>query len=171
MSAVVAAFAALALAPFTPAVEWRDSVSHGSWWAGRLTGGVSLPAEGGTFYTWDPVLRQSPNREWRRHGSDRLVRLVLGVLDDFAAAHPGAPRIGIGDLSRPGGGDFGIRYGRPGHVSHQNGLDVDLYYPRRTGGSGRPHGRPRSIAAWLRTSSTASCAPERCASSSGRAPG
>ncbi|MGH2996696.1 MAG: penicillin-insensitive murein endopeptidase, partial [Gaiellaceae bacterium] len=37
------------------------------------------------------------------------------------------------DLSRPRGGDFGIRYGRPGHVSHQHGLDVDLYYPRRDG--------------------------------------
>jgi protein MpaA len=38
--------------------------------------------------------------------------------------------VGIGDLSRPGGGDFGPRYGYPGHVSHQNGLDVDVYYPR-----------------------------------------
>lgn len=92
-----------------------------------------LPAEGPTFFTWDPVLKRSPNREWRRYGSDRLVRLVLRVLDDFASAHPGAPRIGIGDLSRPRGGDFGIRYGRPGHVSHQNGLDVDVYYPRRDG--------------------------------------
>jgi murein endopeptidase len=39
----------------------------------------------------------------------------------------------VGDLSRPHGGDFGPRFGRPGHVSHQNGLDVDLYYPRRDG--------------------------------------
>ena len=34
--------------------------------------------------------------------------------------------MGIGDLSRPHGGYFG-----PRHVSHQNGLDVDVYYPRR----------------------------------------
>jgi murein endopeptidase len=52
------------------------------------------------------------------------------VIRDFAAAHPGAPRIGIGDLSRPRGGDFGPRFGLPGHASHQNGLDVDVYYPR-----------------------------------------
>lgn len=144
MTAVAAALAAVALVPFTPTVEWRQSVSHGSWWDGRLAGGVTLPAEGRTFFTWDPVLRQSPNREWRRHGSDRLVRLVLRVLDEFAAAHPDAPRIGIGDLSRPRGGDFGIRYGRPGHVSHQNGLDADLYYPRRDGKE-RPPARPAQI--------------------------
>ncbi len=56
---------------------------------------------------------------------------MLGVLDGYAAAHPGAPRVGIGDLSRPGGGDFGPRFGGRGHVSHQIGLDVDIYYPRR----------------------------------------
>jgi murein endopeptidase len=132
------AFAVLALlpSPFAPprpsfeAVEWQRSTSHGIWWSGRLSDGVQLRPEGHTFYTWDPVLKRSPSREWRRWGNDRLVRLVLRVLDDFAAAHSGAPRIGIGDLSRPSGGDFGIRYGWPGHVSHQNGLDADLYYPR-----------------------------------------
>ena len=58
------------------------------------------------------------------------MRTVLVVLGEFAAAHPDAPRIGVGDLSRPHGGDFGPRYGLPGHVSHQNGLDADVYYPR-----------------------------------------
>ena len=95
--------------------------------------GVRLPAEGSTFFTWDPVRKRVPNREWRRVGTDRLVRLVLRVLDDYAAAHPEAPRVGIGDVSRPGGGDFGSRFGGLGHASHQNGLDVDVYYPRRDG--------------------------------------
>jgi Penicillin-insensitive murein endopeptidase len=39
---------------------------------------------------------------------------------------PSAGRIGIGDLSRRQGGYFG-----PKHATHQNGLDVDVYYPRR----------------------------------------
>jgi hypothetical protein len=39
--------------------------------------------------------------------------------------------VGVGDLSRPRGGDFGARFGGIGHASHQNGLDVDVYYPRR----------------------------------------
>jgi murein endopeptidase len=112
-------------------IRWRRSTSLGPPWAGRLVAGVQLPAEGRTYFTWDPVGRRSPNREWRRWGSDRLVRVLLQVLADFAAAHPRATRIGVGDLSRPRGGDFGPRYGLPGHVSHQNGLDVDVYYPRR----------------------------------------
>jgi murein peptide amidase A len=100
-------------------------------WAGALVDGVRLPTTGKHFYTWDPVLRRSPDRGWRRNGTDRLVRLVVRVVGAYAAAHPAAPRVGIGDLSRPHGGDFGVRYGWPGHVSHQNGLDVDVYYPRR----------------------------------------
>jgi Penicillin-insensitive murein endopeptidase/Zinc carboxypeptidase len=100
-------------------------------WAGALVGGVRLPAAGAHFFTWDPVLRRSPDRPWRRYGSERLVRLVLRVVDTYSAAHPRARRVGIGDLSRPHGGDFGVRYGWPGHVSHQNGLDADVYYPRR----------------------------------------
>jgi murein endopeptidase len=100
-------------------------------WRGRLVAGVRLATEGPTFFTWDPIRKRSPNRGWRRWGTDRLVRTLLAVLDEFAAAHPEAPRIGVGDLSRRNGGDFGPRYGQPGHVSHQNGLDADVYYPRR----------------------------------------
>jgi murein endopeptidase len=38
--------------------------------------------------------------------------------------------VAVGDISRPNGGPFGRRFGGLGHASHQNGLDVDLYYPR-----------------------------------------
>jgi murein endopeptidase len=76
------------------------------------------------------VKRRSPNRHWRRWGTGRLVRLVLAVAREYHRAHPSAPRMAIGDLSRRRGGDFGIRYGYIGHASHQNGLDVDVYYPR-----------------------------------------
>ena len=113
-----------------PPIEWRESTPIGAPSAGRLEDGVKLPSAGARFFTWDPIQRQSPNRGWRRWGTDRLVRTTLGVVREFARAHPNAPRIGIGDLSRPHGGDFGPRYGLPGHASHQNGLDVDLYYPR-----------------------------------------
>ncbi len=83
-------------------------------WAGALAGAAQLPASGSHFFTWDPVLRRSPDRPWRRYGTERLVRLVLRVIDGYGAAHPRAPRVGIGDLSGPHGGDFGVRYGRPG---------------------------------------------------------
>jgi murein endopeptidase len=112
-------------------IQWRDSRSVGKPWAGRLVNGVQLPEEGAQFFTWDPVLKRSPNRPWRRWGSDRLIRMLLEVLDGYFAAHPFAPRVGIGDLSRPRGGVFDERFGGRGHASHQNGLDVDVYYPRR----------------------------------------
>jgi murein endopeptidase len=114
-------------------IRWRRSVAVGAPAAGRLIRGVRLPSEGEHFLTWDPVKRRSPNRWWRRYGTDRLVRMVLSVVREFAAAHPEAPRIAIGDLSRPRGGDFGPRFGYIGHASHQNGLDVDVYYPRADG--------------------------------------
>ena len=90
-----------------------------------------LPAEGRGWFTWDPILRRAPNRPWRRWGSDRLLRATLTVLRRFRQANPASPRVGVGDLSRPQGGDFGPRFGSIGHASHQNGLDVDVYYPRR----------------------------------------
>jgi murein endopeptidase len=105
----------------------------GLWWAGRLRHGVQLPPDGPDWFTWDPVRRAKPNRGWRRWGTDRLLRVTLTVLRDFRTAHPEAPRVGIGDLSRRHGGEFGPRFGGLGHMSHQNGLDVDVYYPLRSG--------------------------------------
>ena len=43
----------------------------------------------------------------------------------YRLSHPNAPRVVIGDISREGGGPMTDE-----HVSHQNGLDVDVYYPR-----------------------------------------
>jgi murein endopeptidase len=123
----------LAMAAGSLQVQWHESTAVGSHTAGRLVHGVRLPAEGRTFFTWDPVLRRSPNRAWRRWGTDRLVRVVLRVARDFHRAHPHAPRMAVGDISRPHGGDFGPRFGYIGHASHQNGLDIDVYYPRADG--------------------------------------
>ena len=111
-------------------LEWRRSTAVGRTNRGRLLNGMQLPSEGEHFFTWDPIDNTTPNRPWRRYATDRLIRVLLQVLAEFRAAHPDAPRIGIGDLSRPGGGNFGARFGAPGHASHQNGLDADVYYPR-----------------------------------------
>jgi murein endopeptidase len=114
-------------------LRWHRSRALGAPTAGRLVRGVRLPSEGRDFFTWDPVRRRTPNRAWRRWGTDRLVRTVLRVLRAHRAANPGAGRVGVGDLSRPRGGDFGPRFGSVGHASHQNGLDADIYYPRADG--------------------------------------
>jgi murein endopeptidase len=107
-------------------IQWRSSKALGTPGAGRLVRGVRFPAEGELFFTWDPVLRASPNRVWRRWGTDDLVRVVLRVIRRYSTRHPSAPRIGVGDLSLRRGGYFG-----PKHATHQNGLDADVYYPRR----------------------------------------
>jgi murein endopeptidase len=115
-----------------PRIEWRQSTAVGLPEAGRLVRGVRLPAEGRAYFTWDPVLRRRPDRDWRRWGTDELVGTTLEVVREFRRRHPGAPRVGIGDLSLPRGGYFGPEVsGGIGHATHQNGLDVDVYYPRR----------------------------------------
>jgi murein endopeptidase len=120
-------------------IQWRDSVAVGLPEAGRLERGVQLPAAGRTYFTWDPILKRAPNRGWRRWGTDELVRTTVGVLRRFERLYPAAPRIGVGDLSRPHGGDFGAEIsGGIGHATHQNGLDVDLYYPRLDGAERAP---------------------------------
>jgi murein endopeptidase len=117
-----------------PPIDWKQSRSLGKPFAGgRLVDGVQLPAEGRDFWTYDWGLRASPNRPWRRWGNDRLVALVLDVLAEHRAADPDAPRVGVADLSRRRGGRFGKNFGGLGHASHQNGLDVDILYPREDG--------------------------------------
>jgi hypothetical protein len=135
---------AVALSSGIAGAAEQDSRSLGLPWAGTLVGGVQLAAEGEHFFTWDHVRKRSPNRAGRRYGNARLIRTLLRVLDQYAAAHPEAPRVGIGDLSRRRGGDFGPRFGGIGHASHQNGLDVDVYYPRRDRRQ-RPPRAPRQI--------------------------
>jgi murein endopeptidase len=120
------------------------SIAAGKPWDGRLWFGVRLARESEDFFTWDFALRQVPNRPWRRWGADGTVRILRRVLRRFALAHPEAPRIGVADLSRRHGGPFGPRFGGLGHASHQNGLDVDVIYPRRDRREWRPK-RPAQI--------------------------
>jgi murein endopeptidase len=116
-----------------PPIAWHHSRALGKPFDGRLVRGVQLPAEGRDFWTYDWGTRLSPNRPWRRWGTDRLVRTLLDVIGEYRAANPEAPRVGVADLSRTHGGPFGANFGGLGHSSHQNGLDVDVLYPRVDG--------------------------------------
>ena len=114
-----------------PAVPARPSRAVGLPWHGRLRRGVQLPSAGPGWLTWDPVFEVSPNRPWRRWGTQALIAVVERVLGEYQAAHPDLPPVLVGDLSRPHGGIFDRRFGGLGHASHQNGRDADIYYPRR----------------------------------------
>jgi murein endopeptidase len=119
-------------------IHWQRSRALGEPFDGRLVRGVQLPWQGFDWFTWDPVLHRSPNRWWRRWGTDYLLCQLLRVSYGYRRAHPFAARVGITDLSRPHGGKFGERYGGLGHVSHQNGLDADVLYPRLDRAEWRP---------------------------------
>lgn len=114
-----------------PEIDYRKSKAVGEPWDGKLKRGVLLPREGKAWFSWDPIKKRSPNRQWRRWGTDKLIRTTVGVIREWGTENPRAPRLPIGDLSRTRGGDFGPQFGSIGHASHQNGLDVDIYYPRK----------------------------------------
>jgi len=116
--------------PSAAAVPAGPSRAIGPPWHGRLVNGVQLPEVGPDWLTWDPVLKQIPDRPERRWATAKLIATLRRVLASYHAAHPEAPPILIGDLSRPHGGIFDKRFGGLGHASHQNGLDADVYYPR-----------------------------------------
>jgi hypothetical protein len=116
-----------------PARAVRASVAAGLPFNGTLIRGVQLPAAGIGFVSWDAIEQRSPNRGWRRFSTDRMINFIERLGAEWQRVHPGAPRLLIGDLSRTHGGPFGSRYGGLGHGSHQNGLDADIYYPRRDG--------------------------------------
>jgi murein endopeptidase len=119
-----------ATTPELPAAPTGPSRAIGQPWHGRLVNGVQLPEAGPDWLTWDPVFKLVPNRPERRWGTAKLIATLRRVLQSFHAAHPDVPQVLVGDLSRPHGGVFDERYGGLGHASHQNGLDVDVYYPR-----------------------------------------
>jgi hypothetical protein len=116
-----------------PARSVQPSLAVGLPFHGRLVRGIQLPSAGVGFVSWDAVEHRSPNRGWRRFSTDRMINFIERLGAEWQHVHPGAPRLLIGDLSRTHGGPFGAGYGGLGHGSHQNGLDADVYYPRRDG--------------------------------------
>jgi hypothetical protein len=107
-------------------IEWHHARSFGLPWSGSLIDGTQLPIEGPSWVTWNPVTDRVPNEPKRLYGNERTIRAIVAVTHAYRAAHPRAPRVVIGDISREGGGPMADE-----HVSHQNGLDVDVYFPRR----------------------------------------
>ena len=116
--------------PPAMAVPQVGSLAIGAPNRGRLVNGLQLPGTGPDWVTYDPILHRVPNRPDRRWATDRLLAFLLYVLRAYRLANPGAPPVLIGDLSLPYGGPFGSNFGGLGHASHQNGLDVDVVYPR-----------------------------------------
>jgi hypothetical protein len=110
-----------------PPVAWRTASSDGLPYAGHLHNGTQLPIEGPDWVTWNPNTDSRPNLPGRLYGHERTIRTIIEVLAAYRRAHPNAPLVVVGDISFRHGGVMDQ------HVSHENGLDVDIYYPRRDG--------------------------------------
>jgi len=82
---------------------------------GCLQGGVPLPVTGPTWQ----VMRVSRNRNW---GHPSLVKF-LEKFAPLAAKATGWKGILVGDMAQPRGGPLPF-----GHMSHQIGLDVDVWF-------------------------------------------
>jgi hypothetical protein len=127
-----------ARADATPRIEWRNATSFGLPWSGSLIDGTQLPVEGPDWVTWNPVTDKVPNEPSRLYGNERTLRTILSVIEAYRAANPRAPRVVVGDISFKDGGPMDA------HVSHQSGLDVDIYYPRLDGALREPR-LPRAV--------------------------
>jgi penicillin-insensitive murein DD-endopeptidase len=82
---------------------------------GCLQGGVELPTDGPNWQ----VMRLSRNRNW---GHPELVKF-LEHFAPLAAKATGWHGVLIGDMAQPRGGPLPF-----GHLSHQIGLDVDIWF-------------------------------------------
>jgi len=92
----------------------ENSLPHGGYAKGCLSGGVQLPESGATWQ----AMRLSRNRNWGHPETVDYIR----KLSRFAAKQKGWAGLYIGDISQPRGGPM-----LSGHRSHQIGLDIDIW--------------------------------------------
>jgi Putative peptidoglycan binding domain/Penicillin-insensitive murein endopeptidase len=79
----------------------------------------TLLPPGPGLYSYKPVAHQ--------FGLPETIAALQRIGGAWNGRHPGGPRVGIGDISRRGGGPFA------GHRSHQRGVDVDIRLMRKDG--------------------------------------
>lgn len=96
------------------AASSQASEPIGSYSRGCGAGMVELPESGPTWQ----AMRLSRNRNW---GQPELVDYIIDLSE--AATRSGWRGLYVGDLSQPRGGPS-----ISGHVSHQTGLDADIWY-------------------------------------------
>ena len=117
VSVVAHSAASVASAQTLPEVDAHTSLSIGEPNRGRLLNGVELES--------DALLNVRSDAHGENFGTRETVEAVRRLVQVVADAHPGTPRLVIGDLSRSRGGRI-----RP-HKSHQSGRDIDTGFYHR----------------------------------------
>jgi murein endopeptidase len=135
VSCVVASSAAESAVarPDLPDCERHRSISIGPPGNGRLVNGVLFPATGPHHFAWNFRQQRIGGSDRTRWGHCHVVRAVLRGLAAYRARNPHAPLVAVGDMSMRRGGEI------DGHSTHENGRQIDLYYPRRDRKLREPH--------------------------------
>jgi murein endopeptidase len=116
-----------------PDCRHHQSRSIGSPGHGRLVHGVLFPATGPDHFAWNFRAQRIGGSDRTRWGHCRVVRAVLRGLAAYRSRNPDAPRVAVGDMGLRNGGDI------EGHSTHENGRQIDLYFPRRDREPREPH--------------------------------
>jgi murein endopeptidase len=116
-----------------PDCHRHPSRSIGTPGNGRLVHGALLPAAGPDHFAWNFREQRIGGSDRTRWGHCRVVRAVLRGLAAYRGRNPGAPRVAIGDMSLRHGGEIGR------HTTHENGRQIDLYFPRGDRRLREPH--------------------------------
>ena len=135
VSCVVASIAAQSAVarPDLPDCERHRSISIGSPGNGRLVDGVLFPATGPDHFAWSFRAQRIGGSYRTRWGHCHVVRAVLRGLAAYRDRNPHAPLVAVGDMSLRHGGDI------DGHSTHENGRQIDIYFPRRDRKYREPH--------------------------------
>jgi murein endopeptidase len=120
-------------ADHVPDCHRHPSRSIGSPGDGRLVHGVLFPAAGPDHFAWNFRRQRIGGADRTRWGDCRVVRAVLGGLAAYRARNPGAPPVAVGDMGLRHGGEIDR------HATHENGRQIDLYFPRRDRRLSEPH--------------------------------
>ena len=123
---VVLTAAPNARADALPDCRDHPSRSIGSPGAGRLEHGVLFPATGPDHFAWNFREQRIGGSARTRWGHCRVVRAVLRGLAAYRRRNPEAPPVAVGDLGLRHGGEI------DGHATHENGRQIDLYFPRQS---------------------------------------
>jgi murein endopeptidase len=129
----VAGSAAGRLHDRVPHCDGHRSHSVGSPGHGRLRHGVLFPASGPDHFAWNFRAQRIGGSDRTRWGHCRVVRAVLLGLTAYRRRNPDAPPVAVGDMGLRHGGEI------DGHSTHENGRQIDLYFPRRDHERREPH--------------------------------
>jgi murein endopeptidase len=116
-----------------PDCHRQPSRSIGTPGNGRLEYGVLFPSSGPDHFAWNFRKQRIGGSDRTRWGNCWVVRAVLRGLAAYHRRSPNAPRVAVGDMSLRHGGEIDH------HSTHENGRQIDLYFPRRDRGLREPH--------------------------------